>query len=375
MQATPATRIAELLERVADRGRLVVMLPDELADQRRHVMRLRSLFALTGAEARTLVQLMQDEQATKEELHNAMSDSAPTTATTTSLWLSTSCGESFGLTASRSLTSTGSDICSLQTVAPKSRSFSTSTTIRSSPKVAANFGGESCNVARAELNETIIVPVCVSPLAHRILQPPIGAFVHFDFPSVKIHRSRLTRVTKGDFLARRSTFTSPNRSSSSKERHFARRAQFSHRGNDRIRFGHFEVKGYDALMELYYVHPDKLLGDKGYDSDEIRDDLAERGIDHAAYKRCNLTERCVNRLKQFRLRRIAARYEKTASCFVDDVEELEHVRTPEARAKTLSWFMTELMPALDKGARTRVTATPRDRIGRGTRRRSKSRCK
>src|SRR5258708_6339955 len=39
-----------------------------------------------------------------------------------------------------------------------------------------------------------------------------------------------------------------------------------------------EVKGYDALMELYDNDPDRLLGDKGYDSDNIRNDLAEGGI-------------------------------------------------------------------------------------------------
>jgi len=79
-------------------------------------------------------------------------------------------------------------------------------------------------------------------------------------------------------------------------------------------------------MELHDINPDRLLGDKGYDSDDIRDDLAERGIepvipprssrktpiecDREAYKRRNLIERCVNRLNQFR--RIATRYEKTA---------------------------------------------------------------
>jgi transposase len=87
-----------------------------------------------------------------------------------------------------------------------------------------------------------------------------------------------------------------------------------------------EVKGYEALMKLHDVDPDRLLGDKGYDSGEIRDDLAKRGInpvippcsnrkatidyDREAYKRRNLIKRCVNRLKQFR--RIATRYEKTA---------------------------------------------------------------
>jgi transposase len=91
-----------------------------------------------------------------------------------------------------------------------------------------------------------------------------------------------------------------------------------------------EVKGYQALMKLHDVDPDKLLGDKGYDSDEIRDDLAKRGIepvipprsnreelidyDREAYKRRNLIERCVNRLKLFR--RIATRYEKTARAYL-----------------------------------------------------------
>ena len=91
-----------------------------------------------------------------------------------------------------------------------------------------------------------------------------------------------------------------------------------------------EVKGYDALMELFEAQPEKLLGDKGYDANAIRDDLEERGIepvispksnrkepieyDREAYKRRNLIERCVNRLKQ--LRRIATRYEKTARAFL-----------------------------------------------------------
>ena len=83
-------------------------------------------------------------------------------------------------------------------------------------------------------------------------------------------------------------------------------------------------------MELHDAHPAKLLGDKGYDSDEIRNDLAKRGIepvipprsnrttpieyDRVAYRRRNPIERCVNRLKQFR--RIATRYEKTARAYL-----------------------------------------------------------
>jgi transposase len=91
-----------------------------------------------------------------------------------------------------------------------------------------------------------------------------------------------------------------------------------------------EVNAYDALMELHDVNPKKLLGDKGYDSDAIREDLAERGIeavipprsnrsiqieyDREVYKNRNLVERCVNRIKQFR--RIATRYEKTARAYL-----------------------------------------------------------
>jgi transposase len=83
-------------------------------------------------------------------------------------------------------------------------------------------------------------------------------------------------------------------------------------------------------MELHDARPAKLLGDKGYDSDEIRAGLTKRGIepvippranrdevidyDRGAYKRRNLIERCVNRLKQFR--RIATRYEKTARAYL-----------------------------------------------------------
>jgi Transposase DDE domain len=40
-----------------------------------------------------------------------------------------------------------------------------------------------------------------------------------------------------------------------------------------------EVKGYDALMRLHEADPSKLLSDKGYDSDEIRRDLIDRGIE------------------------------------------------------------------------------------------------
>jgi transposase len=68
-----------------------------------------------------------------------------------------------------------------------------------------------------------------------------------------------------------------------------------------------------------------VAGDKGYSSKEIRRYLRRRGIrvviarqkrerrvhfDKSAYRKRNVVERLVNRLKQFR--RIATRYEKRA---------------------------------------------------------------
>jgi transposase len=75
---------------------------------------------------------------------------------------------------------------------------------------------------------------------------------------------------------------------------------------------------------------DTLLGDKGYDTDEILDFLEQRGATACIppksnrkvqrqynthlYKERNLVERFFNKLKQFR--RLATRYEKTARNFM-----------------------------------------------------------
>ena len=73
------------------------------------------------------------------------------------------------------------------------------------------------------------------------------------------------------------------------------------------------------------IRPDRVVGDKGYSSKRIRRYLRGRGIgvviarqkrerrvrfDKAAYRKRNVVERLINRLKQFR--RIATRYEKRA---------------------------------------------------------------
>ena len=81
--------------------------------------------------------------------------------------------------------------------------------------------------------------------------------------------------------------------------------------------------------------PEKLAADKGYSADRLRGGLADLGIepvipmrdnehvddrdrwgpfDKAAYRRRNVVERAVAKLKEFR--RIATRYEKLASAYL-----------------------------------------------------------
>jgi transposase len=76
--------------------------------------------------------------------------------------------------------------------------------------------------------------------------------------------------------------------------------------------------------------PDRVVGDKGYSSDDNRAYLRRRGIcytiprranekrsgpfDETAYKMRNRVERLINRLKQYR--RIATRYEKLAENYL-----------------------------------------------------------
>jgi transposase len=90
-----------------------------------------------------------------------------------------------------------------------------------------------------------------------------------------------------------------------------------------------------AVANNHGRRPDKLAGDKGYSSDGIREGLVRCGIqpvipmrdnehvndrdrwgkfDKAAYRRRNVVERCIAKLKEFR--RVATRYEKLAESFV-----------------------------------------------------------
>ena len=88
--------------------------------------------------------------------------------------------------------------------------------------------------------------------------------------------------------------------------------------------------------------PDRVIADKGYDSDPLRQEIRRRGsipviptragrtverrVLRRHYRQRNLVERFVNRLKHFR--RIATRYEKTARNFLGFVQ----------LASTLHWL-------------------------------------
>lgn len=90
-----------------------------------------------------------------------------------------------------------------------------------------------------------------------------------------------------------------------------------------------DCKAYEMLMDLAENQPKALLADKGYDSNDIRNDLKRRGIkpvipsksnriktiryNKKLYKTRNGIERHFGFLKQNR--RIATRYDKTAASF------------------------------------------------------------
>lgn len=88
-----------------------------------------------------------------------------------------------------------------------------------------------------------------------------------------------------------------------------------------------DIRQAEALIEGFDF--DKLLADKGYDSDRFREVIAAAGAeavmpcnrarskaipyDQIIYRDRNLVERFFNKIKHFR--RIATRYEKTALSF------------------------------------------------------------
>jgi len=91
-----------------------------------------------------------------------------------------------------------------------------------------------------------------------------------------------------------------------------------------------DVTAYDLLMEQRDSDPGVMLADKGYDSDAIRQDLRDRGttpeiptkrtrkvqhsVDKKIYALRSRIECFIGHLKE--QRRIATRYDKTASSFL-----------------------------------------------------------
>lgn len=91
-----------------------------------------------------------------------------------------------------------------------------------------------------------------------------------------------------------------------------------------------DVTAYDELMEQRDSDPGAMLMDKGYDSDAIRQDLRDRGaapeiptrrnrkvqhsVNQRLYKLRSRIECFIGHLKENR--RIATRYDKTASSFL-----------------------------------------------------------
>jgi transposase len=90
-----------------------------------------------------------------------------------------------------------------------------------------------------------------------------------------------------------------------------------------------DVTAYPALMEEVDCDPERMLADKGYDSDAVRQDIGNRGgepmiptksnrkvqvvVDKAIYGLRNRIERFFNRLKNSR--RVATRFDKLIESF------------------------------------------------------------
>jgi len=95
-----------------------------------------------------------------------------------------------------------------------------------------------------------------------------------------------------------------------------------------------DYAGYDLVMASNLPSPAVLVADKGYDSDKIREDVEKRDavpmipmrknrkvrqtVDMTLYTLRNMVERCFNKLKN--TRRLATRYDKTASSFLGFVD-------------------------------------------------------
>jgi transposase len=90
-----------------------------------------------------------------------------------------------------------------------------------------------------------------------------------------------------------------------------------------------DVTAFPALMQEINLDPERMLGDKGYDSEAVRDEIEQRGgeaaipsiatrkiqhaVNKALYALRNRIERFMNRAKNSR--RVATRYDKLIESF------------------------------------------------------------
>lgn len=95
-----------------------------------------------------------------------------------------------------------------------------------------------------------------------------------------------------------------------------------------------DYTGYDLVMADNLPQPAVLVADRGYDSDNVREDIESRDalpmipmrknrkvrkvVDRAIYTLRNRVERCFNKLKNSR--RLATRYDKTADSFLGFID-------------------------------------------------------
>ncbi|KAF0124114.1 MAG: hypothetical protein FD152_3124 [Xanthobacteraceae bacterium] len=85
-----------------------------------------------------------------------------------------------------------------------------------------------------------------------------------------------------------------------------------------------DMTAYDDLMAEDAPLPEAMLGDKGYDSDAIRIDLEQRGIDPVIPTKANRkVQRTIHKdtyAMRNRIERVATRYDKLASSFLGFVQ-------------------------------------------------------
>ena len=125
-----------------------------------------------------------------------------------------------------------------------------------------------------------------------------------------------------------------------------------------------DVTAFPALMQEIDCDPEQMLGDKGYDSEAVRNDIEERGgeaaipstatrkiqhaVDKALYALRNRIERFFNRAKNSR--RVATRYDKLIESFAAFVlleSGLSLSTRPSITVVILCWHICLISESMD----------------------------